>query len=317
MWAGAGVLKRITTTLRSVVIKEVAIHKLRADTSTGTIRKLKSYCVEQAFYEHFSPLLPPDVIVPRLLGVGSATGECIILSDLDADAIGCNLNVRRSTVSKAEARACLKWLARFHATFFPYESPSQPPASSSSSSSSSAALLWETGCYWHLKTRSDELRSMDDRDVLKIAASELDDLLEAAKYKTILHGDAKVANFCFPAATSASATDSDTDTSIHVGALDFQYCGRGIGVRDVVYFLGSVYNDDELERNIEDMTNYYFSRLQAAPEVEAEWRSLICVCFADFERFLRGWSPCHRGARRQRGKYAQKMCDQALKLLNF
>ena len=48
--------------------------------------------------------------------------------------------------------------------------------------------------------------------------------------------------------------------------------------------------------------NYYFNQLNDflcsmdfafASDVETEWRQLVPVAVADFERFLQGWSPGH------------------------
>jgi len=55
---------------------------------------------------------------------------------------------RRSAVSPSELKACLTWLAQFHATFL----------------GSAAEGLWECGTYWHLETRPDE----PSRRVLRI-----------------------------------------------------------------------------------------------------------------------------------------------------
>ena len=58
------------------------------------------------------------------------------------------------------------------------------------------ADLWETGTYWHLETRPDELVKLQDKK-LKEFAPLIDSKLSSAKYQTLVHGDAKLANFCF------------------------------------------------------------------------------------------------------------------------
>ena len=55
--------------------------------------------------------------------------------------------------------------------------------------------LWETGTYWHLETRPDELEQLDDLS-LKKAASAIDQAKEF-NVPDFVHGDAKLANFCF------------------------------------------------------------------------------------------------------------------------
>ena len=56
--------------------------------------------------------------------------------------------------------------------------------------------LWEQGTYWHLKTRPQELEALTDKR-LKNAAELIDHTLRSCSYKTLVHGDAKLANFCF------------------------------------------------------------------------------------------------------------------------
>lgn len=110
---------------------------------------------------------------------------------------------------------CLKWLANFHATFINEE----------------LAGLWQTDTYWHLATRPDEL-AVTDNPALKQAAVAIDAKLNSCRYKTFVHSDAKVANFCF-------STDSKM-----VAAVDFQYVGGGCGMKDVICLLGSCLDED-------------------------------------------------------------------------
>ena len=112
------------------------------------------------------------------------------------------------------------WLAHFHATFMG-ETPDG---------------LWEVGSYWHLDTRPDELEALDDVH-LKQAAGEIDALLRAARFQTFVHGDAKLANFCF------------SEDGTQVAAVDFQYVGGGCGMKDVAYFIGSCLYEEDCERH--------------------------------------------------------------------
>jgi len=173
-------------------------------------------------------------------------------------------------------RACLDWLASFHATFL--NSPAQG--------------LWECGSYWHLDTRPDELAALEDVS-LREAASLIDQQLRLCRYQTLVHGDAKLANFCFTGDTPQP----------DVAAVDFQYVGRGCGMKDVAYFVGSCLREDECQALESTLLDYYFSRLgqrvtEKKPgsdtnELEREWRELYDVAWADFHRFLKGWSPGH------------------------
>ena len=121
----------------------------------------------------------------------------------------------------------------------------------------------------------------------------IDQQLRQCRYQTLVHGDAKLANFCF---TSETPTPG-------VAAVDFQYVGGGCGMKDVAYFVGSCLCEDECEALESTLLDYYFFRLgrrakEKQPgldttELESEWRGLYDVAWADFHRFLKGWSPGH------------------------
>lgn len=166
-----------------------------------------------------------------------------VLEDLDA----AGFRDRHDDARGADLDACLHWLASFHARFFEVE--------------------WSPGTYWHLGTRREELAAI--RGSLRDHAEAYDARLAGARYQTILHGDPKEANFCF-------GRDG-------VAAVDFQYAGRGCGMRDVAYLLHG-------RTNITRQLDTYF-RYLARPDVEAEWRELYDVARLDFERFLAGWRP--------------------------
>ncbi len=70
-------------------------------------------------------------------------------------------------------------------------------------------------------------------------------------FKLVVHGDAKLANFCF------------TPTRDAVAAVDFQYVGFGCGMKDVAYFISSCMNEYQAEQLEEDILNYYFQRLKS------------------------------------------------------
>lgn len=177
----------------------------------------------------------------------------------------------RTSVKDREIKACLSWLAHFHALFLDVAPEG----------------LWPVGTYWHLETRPDELEAMDDA-ALKAAAADIDKILNECRFKTIVHGDAKLANFCF----SPSGQD--------VAAVDFQYVGGGCGMKDVVYFLGSCMEEKQCEKRVPGLLDFYFAELKVAVKkdvdfaaLEREWREMFAYAWTDFHRFLLGWMPGH------------------------
>ena len=232
--------------------------------------------------------------VPNCLALESVGHELImVLEDLDAS----GFSGRLTSVSELELHACLSWLANFHATFMGSNS-------SDPSDSGSSIDLWETGTYWHLDTRPDELAVLANEDpALKDAAAMIDRTLRESRYQTLVHGDAKLANFCF------------SEDGATVAAVDFQYVGQGCGMKDVAYFIGSCLGETECERQVPALLDYYFGRLRQAlitqrtrrtqgadlsdwssmdlDALESDWRALFPVAWTDFHRFLKGWSPGH------------------------
>ena len=231
LWRGYGELYRARIDGTPVVVKSV---RPPPDDSISHARKVRSYEVELEWYRSYRPSARTARFVAGRPGL-------LVLEDLDA----AGYSGRRG-----DLRACVTWLARFHAQFLGVEPKG----------------LWDVGSYWHLDTRRDELANIVDRAILE-AAPILDEKLRSARHQTIVHGDAKLANFCF------GAHD--------VAAIDFQYVGGGPGVRDVAYLLGG-------ERGEGELLDHYFRVLDNA-EVEREWRALYPVACADFSRFLAGW----------------------------
>lgn len=287
LWSGYGAIERWWLGApggkgkSTVILKRIdapaggADHPRGWATNLSDARKRRSYVIERRFYADFAPRTEGSVArMPRRLGARETeTGGMMLLEDLDAAGFG----DRRRGVSDADVRACVRWLATFHATFL-----GQPTDG-----------LWERGTYWHLDTRPDELAAMEEGP-LKNAAPEIDARLGAAQFRTLVHGDAKLANFCFPTRSESAAIEE-------VAAVDLQYVGGGIGVQDLAYFLGSCLDDEELTRLANGYLDAYFEELAAAlrtrgldsHDVESEWRRHWPDAWADFHRFLAGWAPGH------------------------
>ncbi len=272
LWSGYGRIMRIgleNASTKSVVVKHVQMpinnnHPRGWNSDIGHQRKLKSYQVETTWYSSYSK--QSAARLPQCLALETKDDEVlIVMEDLDEK----GFDLRKRSVNWEEIKACLEWLAKFHASYI----------------GSIPNGLWEVGTYWHLATRPHELAILDDHK-LKEAATLIDEKLNACTYKTFVHGDAKLANFCF-------------SRSGEVVGLDFQYVGGGCGMKDVAYFIGSCLDEKDCERLEEQILDTYFNYLQCALPVrnealEKEWRSLYRVAWADFHRFLKGWSPGHR-----------------------
>ena len=294
LWGGYGQIVRCAlegAAAPSVIVKHVRWpderdHPYGWTSDLSHERKLQSYRVETAWYERHADRCRDACRVPRRLTVETRPDEVVmVLEDLDASGFA----GRRQWVTATEIDACLSWLASFHALFM-----GEPPDG-----------LWPTGTYWHLATRPDELDALEDGP-LKSAAGLIDRRLADSPFQTVVHGDAKLANFCFSADGRRAA------------AVDFQYVGGGCGMKDVAYFISSCLDEDESERLAPSLLDRYFALLADALEqtskdvdvaaLEADWRALYPVAWTDFYRFLQGWSPGHRKLHR----YSERLAREVL-----
>ncbi len=280
LWSGYGELKRLWLDggeHPSVILKHIRLadnveHPRGWNTSTSHQRKVKSYEVEWYWYQHYAAQCNNLCRVPKHLASQHNEQERFLLLE-DLNASGYTLRKQRLTVKETEL--CLQWLAHFHATFMGVKPKG----------------LWETGTYWHLATRPDEWKAMAGGP-LKAAAHTIDKRLTNCSYQTLVHGDAKVANFCF------------TPDMQNVAAVDFQYVGGGCGIKDVVYLLGSCLSESECAQYETQLLDVYFSTLgenlqykynqEFISLIEQEWRGLYALAWTDFTRFLLGWMPSHQ-----------------------
>ncbi|WP_258406071.1 ecdysteroid 22-kinase family protein [Shewanella aegiceratis] len=321
---------------QTVIVKHIApptqsCHPHQWDTEVSHQRKMRSYQVELNWYRDFAPRCQGVLNLPQLLAAeqDTVTQEMLlVMSDLDAQ----GFDQRRINLTQAELYACIEWLARFHAMFayecadelgyqlaneFAYEaseaSPKDHPLEKEFPNAAPYAGLWPIGTYWHLATRPDELEVMTDSP-LKRASEVIDARLNQARFQTLVHGDAKVANFCFHKEVESLGVNG-------MAALDFQYVGAGIGVKDFIYLLGSCLDEAQLVTIYDAACSHYFKSLKqqlsgrwAAEQIEAlvaEWSDLLPFAWADFERFLAGWQPEHH----KRNGFSQDMTQRALKAL--
>lgn len=276
LWSGYGSILRCTlegSAHRRVIVKHVRWpsgqqHPRGWATDRSHARKVRSYAVEVAWYTHHASACSAASAVPRCLGSRvQEDGVLLMLEDL------AELGYTRggAEAGHADLYACLSWLAHFHATFLGRE-PSG---------------LWPEGTYWHLDTRPDEWAALP-AGPLRDAAEALAAMLREAPFATLVHGDAKLANFCL-------------GEPGRVAAVDFQYVGGGCGMKDVAYFISSCVGEDDADAVVPGMLDHYFAVLRQAlagrdvdvGALEARWRALYPVAWTDFYRFLQGWSPGH------------------------
>lgn len=279
LWGGYGELVRlhlIQAPTSSIIIKQITLPKPKVhprgwNTDLSHQRKLDSYQVELNWYQDYANAVSTHCPVPRCLYVEQRDNELILVLE---DLATCGFPIVKTDTSISEAKACLTWLANFHAEHL-YVEPNG---------------LWQTGTYWHLDTRPDELEALTDLP-LKHAAVKIDETLKNSRYQTLVHGDAKLANFCF------------SEDGNQVAAVDFQYIGKGCGMKDVILFISSAVMPEQCADLENELLDHYFTQLKiallrlgntkASNDIEQEWRPLFCIAWADFQRFVKGWSPDH------------------------
>ncbi len=277
LWNNYGTLARVL--LRgglypSVIVKHIKIpeesqHPRGFTGSISRDRKVRSYQVETHWYQHQNKQVPSASPTPECLDAFAEGGELFLLLE---DLANRGYVEPLYAASWAEITVVLRWLANFHARFL------KDPAEG----------LWPCGTYWHLATRPEELAQIEGSRLHRFA-SLLDARLRCGGFPTLVHGDAKLANFLF------------TSDLTEVAGVDFQYVGRGCAMKDVAYFAGSCMSGLDCERREPELLAVYFSELcSCLPEeidgaaLEAEWRTLYPVAWADFQRFMTGWSPGHK-----------------------
>ena len=250
LWSGYGSLTRVTLDNNSVIAKLIKFPNIQEhprgwNSDLSHQRKAKSYRVEINWYkEHNNEV--KDAYSPRYISSGESNDtKYLILEDLRQKGF-----VPKNSINLKQVKLCLKWLANFHAKYL----------------GTTPNGLWQMGTYWHLDTRPEELMVLADEE-LKRAAPLIDQKLNSSKFQTLVHGDAKLANFLF--------------NQNEVSAVDFQYVGGGVGVKDLAYFLSSIYNENELYQYEKQHLDYYFQELNMAlnsfnftidsPLLEKEW----------------------------------------------
>lgn len=297
LWSGYGQILRcqlVGGSVASVVVKEVRWpdkkeHPRGWNSSLGHARKVRSYAVESNWYENYAHRCASTCPVPKLIGgMDRDEGVVLVLEDLDTS----GYPRRSQQASDSEIRACIQWLANFHAN----------------SMAVAPDGLWPVGSYWHLATRSEEWAQIP-QGALRDGAAEVDRKLSECEFQTLVHGDAKLANFCFSPDGQLCA------------AVDFQYVGGGCGMKDLAYFISSCLDEEECQKREEELLALYFATLREAlvrqpsgidaDALEQSWRGMYPLAWTDFYRFLKGWSPGHWKLH----SYSEAMAERVLNAL--
>merc|ERR1711924_478562 len=131
---------------------------------------------------------------------------------------------KSSWQSRRSVEAFVAWLARVHATYWGRRADTACRPGRDGG-------LQKQGCYWHLDTRPEEHKKMDDSGWmgrLKLAARAIDLRLKEDPMQSVCHGGAKGANTMYA---------SGEEDSVVPLVYDFQYCGKAAATKDLAYFL--------------------------------------------------------------------------------
>ena len=157
LWNNYGTLTRLVLTgsiYKSVILKHIKIpsngyHPKGFGGSFSRNRKIKSYQVEQSWYQQYNKEISSSLHCPTPNCIDSfrQNGEVFLLLE-DIDNRG--YTKRLFSASKQQIDITIRWLAYFHAHFLSREVPG----------------LWETGTYWHLATRPEEYENISNTQLL-------------------------------------------------------------------------------------------------------------------------------------------------------
>ena len=208
--------------VESIIAKFPTLRASNLETGKG----LLAYEREMRFYQNFSaecPLHPP-----AFYGGSDVSGEgdyLLLMEDLESFRFVSQLDV----LSAQDASACLAGLARMHAYY--WEKPELDVADSLYQFSDWAdiyAPIIATGWPLFQKDFGDvipaEMFPMYEPG--NAAAGAIFRYFSESRPKTLLHGDARIENFCFHRNTGAAR------------AYDWQLAAAGPGIYDVILLLG-------------------------------------------------------------------------------
>ncbi len=231
----------------SVIAKFPTLRASNLETGKG----LLAYEREMRFYQHFStdcPLKPP-----KFYGGSDVTGEgdyLLLMEDLQPFRFVSQLDV----LAAEDARACIDGLASMHAHY--WEQPELDRVESLYQFSDWAEIYTPIiASGWPLFQKDfgplipHEMFPMYEPG--NAAAGAIFQYFSRCRPKTLLHGDARIENFCFNRDTGAAR------------AYDWQLAAAGPGIYDVMYFFANSVGPETLFDQGESLLRNYHAGLVA------------------------------------------------------
>jgi len=139
LWRGYGEIYRVRIDGRPAIVKSVR-PPARPTGDASHARKVRSYDVELEWYRTYAQRCETSRVAEFIAG----RSGLLVLEDLDAAGFAGR---------RRELAPCVAWLAKFHARFLGV----------------APTGLWETGTYWHLETRREELANIDEAAIREAA----------------------------------------------------------------------------------------------------------------------------------------------------
>jgi hypothetical protein len=338
LWAGYGQICHVTAVpgpdsnasaqsspSLSYILKLITPPPTKAN-DEGHTRKILSYQVEQYFYSHLAPQLPPSVPVAKCLGSinkhhadGTST-TAMILSDLKRQFPVAG--EKRNVLSSIQVNAALDWLSGFHGFWWTRVKDLDhsllvlPPLEEVQRDGHDASekTVWLNGGYTYLATRRKEYANLaadDDSEwnealtspvgtknesISEIVATFLAPATSGTapikRYQTLIHGDVKSENLF----TSKSGEE--------VAFYDFQYVGLGLGVCDLAKLftcsipLSMLVADRDVRHELpmqegeKKLLERYWRRLKDTGKQNYDWKTFVMhweVALVDWLRFQASW----------------------------
>ncbi|KAF2431274.1 hypothetical protein EJ08DRAFT_194763 [Tothia fuscella] len=336
LWAGYGhicqlkVLPSVTTGLSqqrpiSLILKYISPPTTKPDQlhTESHLRKVLSYHIEQYFYTHLAPQMPPEIAVAKCFSsIGSkadSTATAMIMTDLrEAFPIA---GEKRSELSEKQVCATIDWLASFHGFWwkrvksFDRAKLCLPPLEHFKKTHTTVADegVWLNGGYTYYATRLDEFGDLCQSEsewrgplcgglssedgaaslasiVAKFLAPTISGERHVLDYETLIHGDVKSENLFTTASGDA------------VAFFDFQYVGLGLGVCDLAKLFTCSVPQESLEEDVaeemgmgigeEKLLRYYLDKLKSVSGKDYDWNVFVRhweTALVDWLRFQASW----------------------------